>query len=1245
MYKGQKLLVANRGEIAVRILRTAKVLGIPTVAIHTPSDALSPHVTLADEAVALTVDPTQSESSAYLSQSGASILEVCKSHSVTLVHPGYGFLSENAEFAEMIVNAGITWLGPRPDVIRDMGIKHEARKIAVNAGIPVVPGSEGCLESVEEALDVAGRVGFPMILKATAGGGGMGMVVCDTEEELKEKLQSTMDRAKTLFGDSRVFLERYFPSSRHIEVQVFGNGQGRVIHLGERECSVQRRHQKVLEESPSPFCLAHPGLKGRICTAAVRLCESIKYGSAGTVEFIVDENSAEFFFLEMNTRIQVEHPVTEAIHPGLDLIKLMIDQGVAERNDGTLPNLRQESYSAHSSLHAIEVRVYSENPFENFKPSPGLLQFVDLECENVPWLRVDGWVSTGTTITPFFDPLMCKLIVSGLSREEALERLEKVLGQAKIQGPPNNMEFLRTLLQDKIFRSGNANTKFLDSFKFVPRSFTVLSGGLESTVQDYPGRLTGLGIPRSGPMDSLAFQVANKLVGNPQTTEAIELIVVPNVDFELVFHSTSVVAVTGKDVDLRVDDTPVEIWSRFIVPLGGKLFIRAPTSHSSGLRNYLAIRGGFPNIPQYLGSKCTSMGLGGYQGRSLLSGDEVALGFCQPVGAEDRETLKISRELVPVYPSECTVHVLDGPHDDEEYITSGGISEFYGTSWRVSASSNRMGIRLEGLDEIKWARKNGGEGGSHPSNILDNGYTLGSLNINGDTPVILTNEGPDMGGYVCFCTVAIADMWKLGQLSPGQYVKFKRVSWQQARKLSRKHEEWLLNVMQNTTASISNLLMEELDETPRDPKLHVRSSTEPDCNVPRAVFRQAGEGTILVEYGPMTLDFNLRARIHALESVIKERKVPGIRSFCPCVRSTMCHFDPSVVSQEVVLKTLIDADAHLPSDMSNMEFPGRRITFPIVLNDSWSREAIAKYMKSTRNEAVYLPSNVEYLAKNNGLKGSDEALNKLVGSDWFVFGVGFYLACPFLVPIDPRCRLVGQKMNPSRTYTPRGAMGIAGVVAAIYPVESPGGYQLYGRTLPAWQTWGKGENFSQDRPWLLQPFDQVHFEPISEEEYTQLEKDFDGGRHTFKEEPVIFSMKDYTSFVTSLEEEIVSFKKRQAEAVAIEEQREEKLLQKWHSEKRSAGNQKEVDEGDGEANPRGSVSIYSPLMASVWKILASKGNVIQSAGDVLLILEAMKTEIPIKAGERNVGKTIVGFGKGVKEGSLVNPGDSLVLLG
>ncbi|KAG1903472.1 carbamoyl-phosphate synthase L chain, ATP binding domain-containing protein [Suillus fuscotomentosus] len=1213
-YTSHKLLVANRGEIAVRIIRTAQRLGIATVAIYTSSDALSPHVAIADEAAHLqnyAGDQQQLASESKLYLSSATIISICKQHRVTMVHPGYGFLSENEEFALSVEAAQMIWLGPQPDVIRIMGLKHEARHLAANAGLQLVPGSQGLVNTLDEALNIANTIGFPVILKATAGGGGMGLIVCQNGSDLSKYFIGAQERATSMFRNGGVFIERYYPAARHIEIQVFGNGLGDVVHMGERECSVQRRHQKVVEETPSPFVTGHSGLREDMCNAAVKLCRAIKYASAGTVEFLVDDESGEFFFLEMNTRIQVEHAITEAIHPGLDLIEMMVAQGIAQQSearglDHANQSMMQAIYDknlAESRIHAIEARVYCENPSEGFKPSPGILQLVEFPKEI--WLRVDSWVSTGTEVTQFFDPLLCKLIVTGSTREQAVSRMVQVLKACKVFGPPNNLAYLASICNSTVFKKGKATTRFLDNFDFSPSAFTVLSAGIEMTIQDLPGRRIGLGIPRSGPMDSQAFSAANILAGNTPETEALEIV-------------SATVKINGKEVPM---------WARLAVSENGILDIAVLPG--PGFRIYLAIRGGFPEVPQYLGSKSTSMGLGGYQGRSLRVGDQLSFGSQSSSEQDEIDPIAflLPKSLIPVYPQDWVIKVLAGPYDDALILTPEGNAKFYSTKWFISSSSNRMGIRLESDQSLDWARHTGGEGGSHPSNILDNGYALGTVNVNGDTPVILTNEGPDMGGYVCLCTVATGERWKLGQLSPGSTVTFRKISWQDAQACMKDSLRWIETVQAVIAGSQphAGFIDGALEGEGRE--------------LSGILLYQAGDSAILVEYGEMRLDFVLRVRVHALESEVRKRNIKGIWSFAPCIRSTLCHYDPSVISQADVLAVLLNTERSLPDSALDLQFFGRKITFPIVLDDQWCRDALQRYMRTTRNSAVYLPSNIDYLARNNGLEGGvDEALQKLMDSAWLVFGVGFYLACPFLVPIDPRCRLVGQKMNPSRTYTPSGAVGIAGPVAAIYPVISPGGYQLFGRTLPAWQTWGKGPDFASDRPWLLQPFDQVFFEPVSEERYLEIEQEFNAGQYKFKIEPAVFSMAAYITFTDSIQQEIAEFKRKQAEGTAREEARETELLREWQAQKAVKAPPTVLVDDTGMVV---GTSVTSSISASIWKIKCQPEDVIQSADDILVILEAMKTEINILAGEENVGKVVKSLGKGIREGASVQVGDIL----
>ncbi|KAI5119239.1 hypothetical protein M0805_008790 [Coniferiporia weirii] len=1307
LFEGHKLLVANRGEVAVRILRTAKRLGLYTISVYTQADATAPHVLLADEAVPLLLPEvpvdvdatavTDLTANAKMYLDAEAIALVCIARGVTLVHPGYGFLSENAEFARLLEEGGITLLGPSVQTIEDMGLKHRARALAVKAGVPVVPGSNGLLMDALEAESVAADIGYPVMLKATAGGGGMGLVICRDVQELRTKMSATQQRAKSLFHNEGVFMEKFFDSSRHIEVQIFGDGSGHVIHMGERECSVQRRHQKIIEEAPSPYLMENQALREKIYDAAVRLSKLINYKSAGTVEFLVDDKKGDFYFLEMNTRLQVEHGVTEMLYREPDIVELMIHQGVYEHSSqlddasGDPPVLPdQERYARPpQDAFAIEVRVYSENPADGFSPSPGILQYVEFP-EGREDIRIDTWVSTGITISTFYDPLMAKVIARGTTRDDAIDKLEFVLSplrpdtdnesdaqslpktQVVIQGPPNNIQFLCQVLQERVFRSGNATTEWVDGggVSYVPRfsAFTVLSPGINTTVQSLPTRELGLGIPPSGPMDSLAFKAGNALVGNAFECEGLELVVPPSsigrsagLSLSTAFHVPVTVAVTGALTGVKLDGKYVPMWSRLVIPGGSKLVVGEPLSEQyaeeqessgGGLRSYVLILGGFPGIPKYLGSKSTSLGLGGYQGRALKNGDMLQV---HSLAASTEATFpQLPKGLIPKYPTYWTLYSLPGPHDDTDFLTTAGIEAFYQRRWRVSSASNRMGIRLEPGEQVgspasqqdqplfDWARANGGEGGSHPSNILDNGYARGSVNLNGDTPVILTGEGPSMGGYLCVSTIATADHWKLGQIRPGDFIQLVRISYDDALRLQAQCNRWLETVFGLSSgfnaAPFDLLEFSPKDPPRRDPKLFTVPATS---DKPRVVFRQAGDSAILVDYGDMELDFAVRARIHAFETAVRRFHIQGITELAPCIRSTMVHYDFAQIKQSELLSTLIDIDSSLPASLEDMVFPGRKLTFPIVLDDKWNRETLSRYMRSTREKAVYLPSNIEYLSRNNGIEGGTRgALRLLVSSPWLVFGVGFYLACPFLIPIDPRCRLVGQKMNPSRTYTPRGAVGIAGPTAAIYPVESPGGYQLFGRTLPTWQAWGKGPNFAPDRPWLLEPFDQVVFEPVSEEEYIQMEKDFDSGRYAFKIEPATFSMKEYLDFVSSVQTEITAFKERQAQGVKAEEAREQLFLREWlESKNESRASEMLPADNDVQGTPN---FVSASLAGTVWRIKAKIGDVIRSPDQVVVVLEAMKTEISIMAGDDNVGLKVWGFGKDVKEGKPVEAGDKLV---
>jgi len=441
----RKLLVANRGEIAVRIIRACRELGIATVQIYSEADADSLPVRLADECTC--IGPAHSSRS-YLKADF--IVSAARMHRADAIHPGYGFLAENAAFAELCERNDIVFIGPGPAAIRAMGDKAMARRIAVEAGVPVTPGSEGTVATPEEAGAVARRIGYPVLLKASAGGGGRGMRVVDSPGMLAEQFGQAAREAKAAFGDGSLYVEKFLTRIRHIEVQVLSDGSN-VLHLGERDCSVQRRNQKLVEESPSPGL--DDALRDRIVEAAVRLCRHVGYRSAGTVEYMLDEQSGAFYFMEMNTRVQVEHPVTEMV-TGLDLVRQQIH--VAQ---GAPLSLQQGEIRWRG--HAIECRINAEDPDRGFSPSPGRIRA--LHVPGGPGIRVDTHAFAGYDMPPYYDSLLAKVIAWGRDRNEAIARMQRALAEMRVEGVHTTIGFHRKLLGDERFRRGEVHTRFIES--------------------------------------------------------------------------------------------------------------------------------------------------------------------------------------------------------------------------------------------------------------------------------------------------------------------------------------------------------------------------------------------------------------------------------------------------------------------------------------------------------------------------------------------------------------------------------------------------------------------------------------------------------------------------------------------------------------------------------------------------------------------------------------------------------------
>ncbi|KAK7990729.1 urea carboxylase [Apiospora arundinis] len=1246
------ILIANRGEIAVRIIRTAKQLGVRAVAIYTEPDSASQHVADADEAHLLEGPATQ----AYLD--GEQIIKVALASGAQAVIPGYGFLSENAAFARAVAAAGLHFVGPSPESIEQFGLKHTARELATKAGVPVVPGSQGLLRNADDACRVVAEDlpgGYPVMLKSTAGGGGMGLQTCADEVELRAAFETVTSRGATLFQDAGVFLEKYYPAAHHIEVQIFGDGRGRVAALGERECSIQRRHQKVIEECPSPFVVKRkPKLRQSLCRAAVALAESVQYASAGTLEFLVDDATGDFFFLEMNTRLQVEHGVTEMVY-GVDLVALMLRQAdVVLGGQGGLAAEEMDKLleaGKEPKGHAIEVRVYAENPAKAYAPSPGLLQKV--EWHQLPGTRLDTWVRAGITISPHYDPLLAKVIHYSPTRTEALAGLEEVLSKSVVCGPPTNLDFLRAVLEDPKFQAGETITQFLTSFNFRPAAIDILAGGAYTLVQDFPGRPTiGKGFGHGGPMDPIAFQIANVLAGNPLGKEGLEITLTGP---DLMFLGDAVVALTGAAISATLDGDTFPMWTRVKISAGQRLTI-GKTVSDAGCRSYLAVYGGFPNVADWFGSKATvPMTLvGGYQGRPIRTGDLLSIVDTLPpnlLGSANTDSLvSIPETLMPNYAHDCwELQVMHGPYC-EDYMAQEDLDMFYSTTWEISHNAARGGIRLIG-PRPKWARADGGDGGAHPSNVIEYGYPMGGINFTGDEPVILPNDCPDFGGFVCPFTIVKADYWKIGQLRSGDKVKFRPVSLDEAIRARKAQEAFISTVAKHLDTSgevpngrgLSTVINPLVNHAPQDRTTGTNTSPETalikvlkeTATRPRVAYRQGGDDYLLIDYGHGSFDINHKCRTTALKRKLEagtgairfSATGEGIYNTVCIGNSMMLYYNGLAAPRAQLLEYLVSLEDDL-GDLRSAAVPSRRFVLPLTFTHPQLTECAERYMANQRPYASYLPDTFRFVAENNGLSGA-EFRRLWLEAEFVCVGVGFFMGLPECLPADPRHRLNAPKMNPSRTWTPEGTVSWGGSCLAIYPVESPGGYMMAGLTIPGVDTLGYKHGFSQERPWMFEDMDVITFEEVDEHEYDRQMALFRSGRYQFKvEKDATFDMKAHNELLESVRDEVAVIKKKQKECQDKMVVLEKELLAKWDEEKQSRGIS--VDNIEALLNDPSIEVIEAPVNANVWKVLAQEGQTVQK-GQVVAILEAMKMEINVLADDRLAGSKI--------EKVLVSPND------
>ena len=1178
----KKVLVANRGAIACRIIRTLRLMGVGAVAIYSEADADSAHVAMADEAVC--VGPAAVAGS-YLAMQR--IIEAALASGAQAIHPGYGFLSENALFVEACEAAGLAFIGPTPQQMRVFGLKHTARALASEAGVPLLPGT-GLLAGLDDALAQADVIGYPVMLKSSAGGGGIGMQMCRHAGELRTAFDSVKRLAQSNFSDAGVFLERYITDARHIEVQIFGDGAGGVIALGERDCSLQRRNQKVVEETPAPHLREE--VRQALLETARTLARSACYRSAGTVEFVVDASTQEFFFLEVNARLQVEHGVTEAV-TGVDLVAWMVRLAAGE-----MPPL--ESLQVVPRGHAVQARLYAEDPAKDFQPSTGLLTEVGFPQD----LRVDTWIERGTEVSAHYDPMLAKLIAHGDSREQALARLGQALGETRIAGLESNLDYLRALMDFAPFVQGQHTTRSLATFTAPSQAIDVLSPGVHTSVQDWPGRLGywDVGVPPSGPMDGLALRVANRLLGNPEGAAALEITVAGPT---LRFRSARQFAVTGAPIDLTLDGTPVPMGQALAVAAGQTLRIGRVTG--AGCRAYLSVGGGL-DVPAYLGSGSTfTLGqFGGHGGRVLRAGDVLHAGETVALPAMDAAT---AAALTPVYGTHWDIGVLVGPHAAPDFFTPEDMTLFFATDWQVHYNSSRTGVRLIG-PKPAWARRDGGEAGLHPSNIHDNAYAIGAIDFTGDMPVILGPDGPSLGGFVCPATVVQGELWKLGQLSPGNTVRFKPLRQDEAAELARaRHAALSMPV----PVSPAPPVLAPAQCQPLDAAVLHRSPAQ--GHGVEVVYRRAGDAYVLIEFGELKLDLALRFLAHALMTRLQEwrdaGRLPGVIDLTPGIRSLQVHYDPLRLPLPHLMDQLLAAQAGLAA-ADDIEVPSRTVWLPLSWDDPATRLAIEKYMQSVSLDAPWCPSNIEFIRRINGLPDIQAVHDILFDASYMVLGLGdVYLGAPVATPLDPRHRLVTTKYNPARTWTPENAVGIGGAYLCVYGMEGPGGYQFVGRTVQMWNRWRVTPAFPEGKPWLLRFFDQIRFYPMDAGELLDYRKEFVAGRVALRMEEGVFRFSDYQRFLHDNDASIRHFK--QGQQAAFEAERE-----RWRvagvSETPDAGGAGDADAHAAAAQAFEGEVVASQVSGGVWSVLVAVGAEV-AAGQALLVIESMKMEITVHA--------------------------------
>jgi urea carboxylase len=789
--------------------------------------------------------------------------------------------------------------------------------------------------------------------------------------------------------------------------------------------------------------------------------------------------------------------------------------------------------------------------------------------------------------------MLAKLIVTAPTREAAIAALQQALAETRLAGIETNLDWLRTVVASEVFTSGKVSTRALATIAHAPQTIRVLAGGPATTVQDWPGR-TGywdVGVPPSGPMDALSFRLGNRLLGNDEGAAGLEFTAAGPT---LKFDAPTRICLAGAAFAATLDGEPVPFWQPIAVAAGQTLALGRVTG--AGLRGYLLVAGGI-DAPLYLGSRAAfTLGeFGGHAGRGVLTGDTLHL--ARTATATATAAAPLAQTATPAITREWTLRVLYGPHGAPDFFTAEDIATLTGTAYKVHYNSSRTGVRLTG-PKPHWARADGGEAGLHPSNIHDNAYAVGAVDFTGDMPILLGPDGPSLGGFVCpFVTIA-ADLWKLGQLAPGDSVRFLPVS-----------EAGAAAALAEQDALVAGrpLPPVELDADLGSPIVHAIPAVD---HRPEVTYRRQGDQHLLVEYGPIVLDLELRLRVHALMLELEAMGLPGIVDVTPGIRSVQIHHDSRLLPQRQLVAALAKAEERLGS-LDDFAIPSRTVWLPLSWNDPAIHETVAKYMASVRDDAPWCPDNIEFIRRANGLASVDEVQRIVFDAEYLVMGLGdVYLGAPVATPVDPRHRLVTTKYNPARTWTPPNVVGIGGAYMCIYGMEGPGGYQLFGRTIQVWNSWRQTASFTEGKPWLLRFFDRIRFFPVSHEELTEWRRDFPLGRREIRIEEGTFRLADYRAILAENAESIAAFQTRREAAFAAE--RADWQARGEFDRVAALTEEAEAAPAADITVPDGCEVIEAPFGGVLWSWSVAAGTVVE-AGQTIAVIEAMKMESPVLA--------------------------------